>query len=135
MVIVDELKPTFPARDVMYPTSGPARYVRSRARPDGRELSVPLGDLHLCQPPPLSTLHLPPTTSSATETDDDQEAQGRMKESVPLALCPGPAPTSLPATSAVLGPCSPAAAIHLALGYLDLASLPPFSVRSLNIHS
>lgn len=49
---------------------------------------------------------------------------------VPLSLCPGAAPAHLPDRSAVLGPCSPAAAIHLALGFLDLASLVPFgSVR------
>lgn len=50
---------------------------------------------------------------------------------VPLSLCPGPAPTQLPGYSAVLGPCSPAAAIHLSLGFLDLASLPSFNSVSL----
>lgn len=45
---------------------------------------------------------------------------------VPLSLCPGRAPSRLPAQAAVLGPCSPAAALHLALGFLDDAALPPF---------
>lgn len=50
---------------------------------------------------------------------------------VPLSLCSGPAPTQLPEHGAVLGLCSPAAAIHLSLGFLDLASLPSFNSVSL----
>lgn len=45
---------------------------------------------------------------------------------VPLSLCRGPSPSAVPQTSAVVGPCSPAAALWLALGFLDAAGLPEF---------
>lgn len=136
MVIVDECKRRslragmLCTTRIVSPYQAPRAPLGDSARPDGSYPSLlarvgPIGHWSLAGLASTCVNH--PHLASTFPHLATTEKTTRMRETtIPLSLCPGPAPRDLPPISAVLGTCSPAAAIYLALGFLDLSSLPPF---------